>query len=504
MKFLKQLYSIIFSRFLMASLALAVQVMILLILTLLFKDYIFVFFGGYALVGIMLTIYIINDKENPAFKMSWIVLVLVFPLYGALIYLYAKTQLSNRVIRERLNVQHELTKDLRIQKPLALADKQVANYIHYMNQMDGYGAYDNCKATYFPLGEDKWPDLLAELEKAQNFIFMEYFIIAKGKMWDNILEILIRKAQAGVDVRLMYDGTCSITTLPFNYCDELIAHGIQAKQYAPLKPLISTHYNNRDHRKICVVDGRVAYTGGINLADEYINAYQKHGHWKDTAVKLEGDVVNSFTLMFLEMWCFDHKEKEDYAKYLIRHDVVEKGIIMGYGDNPLDNVQVGEFTYLEIINTATEYVHITSPYLIIDNELILALQNAARKGIDVKLILPHIPDKKPVYLLGTSYYRELIECGVQIFEYTPGFIHAKMFTSDDIKATVGTINLDYRSLYLHFECGAYFYDHPIIETIEKDFQKTLELSQAITLKDLKHPLWKRAFISILRLFAPLM
>jgi cardiolipin synthase len=267
-------------------------------------------------------------------------------------------------------------------------------------------------------------------------------------MWDSILELLAGKAAEGVEVRVMYDGTCAITSLPFSYPKKLEAMGIRCKMFSPVRPMLSTVQNNRDHRKILVIDGKVGFTGGINLADEYVNRRERFGHWKDTAVMLRGEAVQSLTLMFLEMWNLDEKTPENWVKYCSFREApaAAGGYVIPYCDSPLDNEMVGEFVYLDILNTAKRYVHMMTPYLILDNETITALCYAAKRGVETIIIMPHIPDKWYAYLLARTYYEELIRAGVQIYEYTPGFIHAKQFTSDDEKAVVGTINLDYRSL----------------------------------------------------------
>lgn len=325
-------------------------------------------------------------------------------------------------------------------------------------------------------------------------------------MWEKILEILEKKAAEGVEVRVMYDGTCALFDLPYEYPEELAKKGIQCKMYAPIHPILSTHYNNRDHRKILVIDGKVGFTGGINIGDEYINRVEKYGHWKDTAVMLEGDAVQGLTMMFLQMWNVSEKVV-DYGKYLqqAEKDLQASGFVMPYGDSPFDEELIGEMVYMDILNRAKQYVNIMTPYLIIDQRMLTALCFAAKRGIDVKIILPHKPDKKFAFALAKSHYRELLTAGVRIFEYTPGFVHGKVFTSDEEKAVVGTINLDYRSLYLHFECGAFLYQVDEIETIEADYQETLEKCQEITLENYKKGTFLLRLCGwFLKVLAPLM
>ena len=306
-------------------------------------------------------------------------------------------------------------------------------------------------------------------------------------MWGKILDILLTKAKAGVDVRVMYDGMCDISNLPANYCKRLEAEGIKAKKFAPIKPLLSSHYNYRDHRKICVIDGKVAFNGGVNLADEYINEIERFGHWKDTAVMLKGDAVSSFTLMFLQMWNVEEKEPDfSEAEAAVETDVENpSGFVIPYCDCPLDEDKVGETVYMDILNRAGKYVHIMTPYLILDGELEMALKYAGQRGIDVKLILPGIPDKSVAYSLAKGHYASLLEAGVEIYEYTPGFVHAKVCVSDDEKGVVGTINLDYRSLYHHFECATYMYKTDCIADLEKDFQETLAKCRKVSKETIK-------------------
>ena len=335
---------------------------------------------------------------------------------------------------------------------------------------------------YFPLGEDKFEELLMQIEKAEHFIFLEYFIVAEGLMWGKVLDILAKKVREGVDVRIMYDGTCEFSTLPHDYPKRLQKLGIKCKMFSPVTPFISTHYNYRDHRKILVIDGHTAFTGGINLADEYINKIVKYGHWKDTAVMVQGEAARSFALMFLQMWNID--EKSPQIEKFIRCYPVPKnqcsGFVIPYADSPLDNEKTGEMVYIDILNRAQKYVHIMSPYLILDGEMEMAIKFAAERGVDVSIILPGIPDKIAPYALAKTHYKSLLDSGVKIYEYIPGFVHAKVFVSDDVKAVVGTINLDYRSLYHHFECAAYMYGTECIDDIERDFLDTVSKCRPVT------------------------
>ncbi len=336
---------------------------------------------------------------------------------------------------------------------------------------------------------------------------MEYFIVDEGIMWGRILETLARKAKQGVDVRVMYDGSCEFALLPHDYPKRLEAFGIQCKVFAGVTPFVSTHYNYRDHRKILVVDGHTAFNGGVNLADEYINQKEKFGHWKDTAVMLKGEAAKSFTLMFLQMWELD-EAKEESSKFLSYPTVLHKqaeGYVIPYGDCPLDNDKLGERVYMDILNRSLKYVHIMTPYLILDGELETALKFAAERGVEVALVLPGIPDKAVPYALAKTHYASLLESGVKSYEYTPGFVHAKVFVSDGAEAVVGTINLDYRSLYHHFECATYLYRVGCIGEIEADFQDTIAKSRQVTKETVRGEKWQVKLTGrLMKAIAPLM
>lgn len=511
-KSLKHIFRIIFGRSMIYILMLLLQIAYLFVVFEKLGSYSGYIYALFSVLSSILLVYIINRKGSPEFKLVWVIPVLILPIFGALIYLWSRLQPGTSMIRRHhIDICDRTAKLIAQNKgvmdELEEQDPLTATLAKYMSNYGGYPIYKNTKVTYFPLGEDKLAELLIQLEKAEKFIFMEYFIVEDGEMWQAVLDVLKRKAAEGVEVRVMYDGMCSVVLLPYGYPKELAKYGIKSKMFAPIRPVLSTSQNNRDHRKIVSIDGKVAFTGGINLADEYINRKLLYGHWKDTAVMLEGDAAESFTMMFLQMWNVDERTEDDYSKYLVPSVPVDgaDGYVMPYGDSPLDGENVGEMVYLDIINTAKRYVHIMTPYLILDGEMTTALTHAAMRGVDVKLILPHIPDKKYAYLLARSHYKELIQAGVKIFEYEPGFVHAKVFVSDDDRAVVGSINLDYRSLYLHFECAAFMFRCSEIAHIERDFLKTLRKCIAIDMDNVrKYPAGKKALGSLLRLIAPLM
>ena len=464
------------------------------------------------LFSLLMVIYLFNCSMDSSAKLTWMLIISVFPIVGTGFLLFTQMNLGHRMERELIRRQIQATKDLipqpqNVIEELSHDGSGVDDLSTFLNRTNCFPLYDNTAVTYFPIGEEKFRAMLEELEKAQKYIFMEYFIVEEGYMWGRILDILIRKAKEGVDVRVMYDGMCEMSTLPVDYWKRLEAQGIKAKPFSTIKPIISSHYNYRDHRKILVIDGNVAFNGGVNLADEYINRVVRFGHWKDTAVMLKGAAVKSFTLMFLQMWNIGGKEPE-YELFLKEPPAVPEnadGYVMPYGDCPLDEYKAGELVYMDLLNRATDYVHIMTPYLILDGELEMALCFAAQRGVDVKLILPGIPDKKIPYALAKTHYRSLLNAGVKIYEYTPGFVHAKVFVSDDIKAVVGTINLDYRSLYHHFECATYMYRTGCISAIAEDFRQTLSKCREVTAETVRNEKLSTKFIGqIAKFLAPLL
>lgn len=516
MKKARKLLRIIFGRTAFVVMSLLLQISILLAGFRFLSHYMVYIYGGFTLLSAFVILYVVNKDENPSFKLAWIIPITVIPVFGTLLYLFLELQWEGKIINRKLrenisDTQPYLKQNPRYMEQLAKTSRSNANLAAYIENSGSYPVYGNTNVKYYPVGEEMFEDMKKELEKAKRFIFMEYFIVERGEMWDSLLEILERKVQEGVEVRFMYDGMCCLVLLPYSYPRELRAKGLKAKMFAPIRPALSTYQNNRDHRKILVIDGHTAFTGGINLADEYINRKVRFGHWKDTGIMVKGDAVTSFTMMFLQMWNITEKEPEDYGRYLrdpeffYPPELSMEGFVIPYGDSPLDQETVGELVYLDIINTARNYVHIMTPYLILNYELVQALQFAAKRGVETIIIMPHIPDKEYAFLLAKAHYEELIRAGVQIYEYTPGFVHAKVFTSDDEKTVVGTINMDYRSLYLHFECAAYIYRNEVIKDVERDFKETLAKSQVITLEECRHYPWYKKFAGrVLRLFAPLM
>ena len=459
-------------------------------------------------LSLLIILYLVRKDENSAYKVGWIALIGLLPLLGGALYLAFGNKAPAKRLRERMQkVEQAHTADLAPQEgqtdTLELSCKNMSRYVE---RYGPYPAWKNTAAEYFPCGEAMYPKLLADLEQAEKFIFLEFFIVKTGKMWDGVEAILKRKAAEGVDVRLIYDDFGSLLGLPTDFVIRMEKNRIHCIPFNPVVPLVSLVMNHRDHRKIVVIDGNVAYTGGVNLADEYINAEQRFGYWKDAAIRLEGAAVWNFTVMFLNCWNAFRPLETDYAPYApTRLPKQQDGIVQPYSDSPLDEEPLAETVYLNILSQAKRYVYIYTPYLAVGEEMLDALKNAAKRGVDVELILPHVPDKKFAFALAKGHYRELLDAGVKIYEYTPGFVHAKVFVSDDCKAVVGTINLDYRSLYLHFENAVYLYDCPCIADIVADFDATRAQSQIVTHGDLARiPLHTRIASALLKLVAPLM
>ena len=462
------------------------------------------------ILSLVAILFVIKSDMNPSYKIGWVLLIAVLPILGGLMYVIFGNKRPTKYMREMLRAQLEKSAEyLGTQESITgELDGEAAGLFKYLEGSAGYPTAKNTTVRYYRVGEEMYADLLPELEKAEKFIFLEYFIIRPGEMWDGVLEILKRKAAAGVDVRIIYDDMGCIDILPANYNATLEGWGIRTMAFNRFVPAVSLVMNNRDHRKITVIDGKVGFTGGINISDEYINVKERFGHWKDTGLMLKGPGVFNVTLMFLEMWNAFNKDGDGYAEFI--PDSFEEcgsaddGYVLSFSDSPLDNESVGESVYTDMLYQAKDYIYITTPYLAIDSELQTALCMAAKRGVDVRMITPGIPDKKLVYRLTRSYYPTLLRAGVKIYEYTPGFIHAKSFVCDDKLCVVGTINMDYRSLYLHFECGTLMYNNPEIKQVKKDDLDTMEKCRKVELSDMKTNFLGELFDSFLRSVAPLL
>lgn len=454
---------------------------------------------------------IANDKMNPSYKLPWAILVLAVPIIGTPLYiLFAKSKQSRRISKRFKNYRTLMRNTLpNPEDPLsdiALEEPEIARQMRYVEKTAYAPVYANTEAVYFPSGEEYFSAVLKEIEKAEKFVFLEYFIIENGKMLDSVLEILRQKVAEGVEVRIMYDDIGTINKLPKKFDKSLESMGFRVSVFNKMKPSLDAFLNYRDHRKILVVDGNVGFTGGINLADEYINEIERFGHWKDTGIMLRGQAVTKLTETFLQLWHFSRGEtKIDYKEYASTLTCPSDGYIQPFADGPSTDDLTAELCYMGLINSATDHFYVTTPYLILDNEMTTALCHAAKSGVDVRIITPHIPDKKTVMAVTRSNYRALLTSGVRIFEYTPGFIHAKSISMDGKVCIVGTANFDFRSLYLHFENCVLCYKTKCVADVERDFLETQELSREVTMQEIKK---KGALYgvlqAILKVFSPLM
>lgn len=511
---IRKLLSLLHNKILIISILILIQLIVFFAIVVKLSEFFVPIYFMLIALSFCMSIYIVNKNDNPTFKIAWVLLIMGLPVFGGLIYLLfggqkVPKELRKRDIEATDNYQEIIWQNAEIMEQLEIEDAIAHKQANYLWKNAIFPIYNHTETTFFATGEEKFAAMVEALKKAEKFIFLEYFIIAPGLMWDTILDILIEKVKVGVDVRVLYDDAGCITTLPSDYYVTLRRLGIKAKVFNPIKPRLAVQMNNRDHRKIFIVDGKIGMTGGINLADEYINAVERFGHWKDCSVMIKGEAVWNLTLMFLQFWNYDEKEKEDVflfkADFEEFADIEHDGFVQPYSDSPTDDENVGEYTHINMINSATKYVYASTPYLVIDNEMKTALLLAAKNGIDVRILVPHIPDKWYVFSVTRSNYKSLIKGGVKIYEYTPGFIHSKTFVIDDKMAVVGTVNMDYRSYYLHYECGVWFYKSKVVMDVKRDYLETLAKSQQVSLADclnVRYPV--RIMRAILNLFSPMM
>jgi len=513
----------VFSRVVLVAFLILIQILLIAVGVLRFTEYYYIFVSLASVISFLAACHVISTDFNAGYKIVWIIVVFLFqPVGVAMYYIFSGNTLSQKMKKAMSRIT-SITETLKEDKSDVLRrlreeEPAAARQAEYIDRMCQCPPYTHTETEYLPGGEIFLERMLTELEKAERYIFLEYFIIGYGEMWDKIHAVLVKKAASGVDVRVIYDDFGSIVRLRSRYPKELRAEGIQCHVFHPFVPVLDARQNNRDHRKICVIDGHTAFTGGINLGDEYINVSHPHGYWKDNAVLVRGDAAWSFALMFLTMWDYlsmnrdpNHRQYDSYRPTASEHlssetlpAEMDSGYVQPYTDNPLDSEPVGENIYLHMLYHATRYVWITTPYLIIDEQMKQALCTAARSGVDVRIVTPGVPDKKTVYETTRSYYRQLIEHGVKIYEYQPGFIHAKTFVCDDLYATVGSVNLDFRSLYLHFECGVWMYKTPSIAEIKKDLSAVFASCRQVTEEECRVSLLRGLFRSVLAIISPML
>lgn len=509
---IKKFNEIVFSRMVVVGILLLTQLALIMLAVLRLSRYFAALYGCFLLISVIIALYIINSDMNPSYKMAWIIPILIFPILGGTFYIIFKNSHLSKKVLDRLQAEEKKAALINCQtEDTAAALEKMPAFIQNQSRYiynSSYPAFINTKTEYLSPGEKMFERMLEDLRNAKRYIFMEYFIIGEGRMWSDILSVLEQKAAEGVTVKVIYDGFGCLNTLPNDYYKKLRQKGIDCIEFIPLIPLLTNLMNNRDHRKITVIDGEIGYMGGVNIADEYINAADRFGHWKDCGIRLEGDAVSSLAMMFSTMYnALSSKDKCELTELCPQKpSPVADGVVQPYSDTPLDKELVGRGVYLGMISKAQHYIYICTPYFIVDNEILTALLLAAKSGVDVRIITPYNGDKWYVHMATRSYYRQLIEGGIKVYEYTPGFIHSKLFICDDFTASVGTVNLDYRSLYLHFECGVWLAGGSSIAEIKKDFIDTMEKSEQITSESFQLKLsgLQRLISAVIKVFAPLM
>lgn len=511
---MKKLWRFLFSRYFICIAAIVIEVLLMAVLIAVASSYSFIFLIIAAIVDSVAVASIINRDANPEFKVTWVIVVIVLPLLGSLLYMifYRRrmTKKEEKFLEDvfaKINLFRKgegAFRMMRRRSPLAAGKARAI-----MNDDPLAEVYTNSSSVFFPTGEEMFKSMVDELKSAEKFIFLEYFIIDMGDLWDEIHGILVEKAAEGVEVRLLFDDFGCMHTLPPYYEFTLRQEKIKAQRFARVSPKMSAVHNNRDHRKICVIDGRVGYTGGVNIADEYINKRSRFGYWKDGGIMLRGDAVAGLMKHFLSGWDFNEGRIGEYDEYFnsVKPAPYSDGgyyMPFGSGPAPIYERPAGKNAFLNLINQARNYVYITTPYLIIDYDLTQSLCNAALRGVDVRIITPGIPDKKNVKIMTKSSYPYLMKAGVKIYEYLPGFIHEKTFVCDDKYAVIGTINFDYRSLVHHFENAVWIYASPTVETARDEFLKTVEESEIVGEKRSRLTLSEWVMKNAIRLFAPLL
>ncbi len=509
-----KLIEFLMKRLVLVGILILLQLALLIFTVYYISDGFYYFYFLFPIISIGAALSVVNRQDNPAYKLAWVASILTFPLVGGVMYLLmGNKKLPRRMRKFMLEIYDETKKyneptDDSLQE-IKEKDTGIYKLFYYLEKKGHSPVHKNTKTKYLSPGEEIYEAMLKELQQAEHFIFLEFFIVEEGILWNSILEILKQKAALGVDVRFIYDDLGCVNTLPYGYFNTLEEMNIKTKVFNPYRPSLSVRMNNRDHRKLLIIDGKVGFTGGMNLADEYINIKKRFGHWKDAAVMLKGDGVWNMTVMFLQLWNYGNDRVENFYRFKPHHyqsePEVSDGYVAPYSDSPLDNETTAENVFLHMIHHAKEYLYINTPYFIVNNEIMTALTLAAKSGIDVRIVTPGIPDKKYIHIQTQDAYPQLLKAGVRVYEYSPGFLHSKTFLSDDDLAIVGTVNLDYRSLFLHFECGVLMYESSAIMELKRDFQNTLKDCKEIKLDDLKKvPLWKKTAQIVLKLFAPLM
>lgn len=501
---MKGILKLFTSRLVQTGAGILIQFLVILLINMYFSGLFVYYYAIMYAVAVFFSLVVINTRANPGYKIAWLLLLLGMPMFGVSIYILLSGRLfKKRRARKMGQINHRVREALANQKNVKLSDIYAQRQSDYIRKFSFSAPCKNTKTKYFSSGEQYFESLLKDLELAEKSIYLEFFIIKPGYMWSKIREIITKKALQGIDVRIIYDDVGCLDKLKLKEIASLKKSGVRIKGFNLFVPVLDLILNNRDHRKICTIDSKIAYTGGINISDEYINKVERFGYWKDSAIALYGEGAFSFEVYFLCMWEHITREKINTTKPEHEPSFESDGIVQPYIDSPLDDELVGENVYMNIISNAKRYVYISTPYFVVDDEMLRTIMNASKRGIDVRIILPHIPDKKTVNQVTKSFYLRLIEAGVKIYEYERGFNHSKIVISDDEIATIGSINFDYRSFYLSFESGVWLYKASTINDILLDYNTMLSQSIQITKEKCKTSIFTRVFRGILSAFSPM-
>ena len=466
----------------------------------------------FTVLSVLFVTYLVAKRDESSYRLLWVLVIVALPIFGAMLYLMLGNKQTGKGLTKKLDKakgtvpEPDHSRNGELIAEIKKDDLHIGQTLEHLSESTGFPVCKNGTSKYYPLGDDMFPDMCEDLKKAKRYVFIEYFIIAPGKLWGTLTDILAERASAGVDIRVMYDDLGSIGTYSVKDIAELKKKGIQCIPFNPFM-MIKSQLNNRDHRKILVIDGEVAYSGGVNLADEYINEEERFGHWKDIAYRLTGDAVNSYKFMFAEFWdaFSEHKIPDEYlVQEKCSEAAADNGYVIPYYDSPMREEHTSNELFTDMLGTATDYIWFYTPYLLLGDTLFDAFIRAAKRGVDVRIITPGIPDKKMVFRLSRSHYKDLVAAGVKVYEYTPGFVHAKAFIADDKIAGIGTVNLDYRSLFLHFECNSVFYKADIIKELKKDYLDTQSKSRQWMPEDVKTGPLHTFNDNLLRVIAPLL
>ncbi|MBR7111205.1 MAG: cardiolipin synthase [Clostridia bacterium] len=509
-KTIERQYSYIPFRYIRAFMLSALMTLSIIAVVIAMCYYVPYFYACAMITQFFCVLKIISSDDNPDYKVPWLLFVLILPVVGFMLYfLFYSRKIKNKYVKRMeyiKNKYYSVNQD-ELFNYMKMENITAYNQAKMLCNIADAGLFRNTKVKYFPLGEEMMPAMLEDIENAKKFIYLEYFIIEQGVFWDSIHNRLIQKVKEGVEVKLCYDDIGCMTKLPGDFAKTLTKEGIDAVPFARLRGTADSEFNNRSHRKLLIIDGYIGYTGGINVADEYINVGSKFGHWKDTGVRLEGEAVWEMTELFLFDYGMNTKKVPKFSDELYpEHKTEGMGYVACFGDGPAPMFErrVGKSVIQNMLASSKNYVWMTTPYLIIDNDLCQSIECCALRGVDVRIIVPHVPDKKIVFEITKSFYSRLIKAGVKIYEYTPGFIHAKSYLADDEYAMIGTINLDYRSLVHHFENGVWMYRTDAIPSIKADLEETIAKSEQIKQENIKVGSFKKFIRAVVRIFAPLL